>query len=65
MKAIHLIAPSGASLDIKSPLAAMEWLKSQGIQIVAGNPETLRDFIGKQIAVWGKFVIENNIKETQ
>jgi len=24
----------------------------------------LRDFIGKQIAVWGKFVIENNIKET-
>ena len=33
MKAIHLIAPSGASLDVKSPLAGMEWLKSQGIQI--------------------------------
>jgi hypothetical protein len=25
----------------------------------------LRDFIGKQIALWGKFVIENNIKEAQ
>lgn len=33
MKAIHLIAPSGASLDVKSPIAGMEWLKSQGIQI--------------------------------
>ncbi len=33
MKAIHLIAPSGASLDVKTPLAGMEWLKSQGIQI--------------------------------
>jgi len=33
LKAIHLIAPSGASLDVKSPLAGMEWLKSQGIQI--------------------------------
>ena len=33
MKAIHLIAPSGASLDVKSPLAGMQWLKSQGIQI--------------------------------
>jgi tripartite-type tricarboxylate transporter receptor subunit TctC len=49
---------------LKTP-AVSEKLKSQGIQIVAGNPETLRDFIGKQIAIWGKFVIENNIKETQ
>ena len=32
--------------------------------IVAGNPEVLNNFIGKQIALWGKFVIENNIKET-
>jgi tripartite-type tricarboxylate transporter receptor subunit TctC len=49
---------------LKTPAVASK-LKSQGIEIVAGNPETLRDFIGKQIAVWGKFVIENNIKETQ
>jgi len=34
---IHLIAPSGASLDDKSPLAGIEWLKSQGIAIQ--NPD--------------------------
>ena len=33
MKAIHLIAPSGASLDVKSPILGIEWLKSQDIQI--------------------------------
>ena len=33
MKSIHLIAPSGASLDAKSPLAGIEWLRSQGIDI--------------------------------
>ncbi len=33
MKAIHLIAPSGASLDDKSPLAGIDWLKRQGIAI--------------------------------
>ena len=33
MKTIHLIAPSGASLDAKSPLSGIEWLSSQGIQI--------------------------------
>jgi tripartite-type tricarboxylate transporter receptor subunit TctC len=48
---------------LKTPSVADKF-KAQGIEIVAGNPETLRDFIGKQIAVWGKFVIENNIKET-
>jgi tripartite-type tricarboxylate transporter receptor subunit TctC len=48
---------------LKSPTVATK-LKTQGIQIVAGGPETLRDFIGKQIAIWGKFVIENDIKET-
>ena len=37
MISIHLIAPSGASLDDKSPLAGIEWLKSQGIAI--HNPE--------------------------
>ncbi len=48
---------------LKTPAVADKF-KAQGIEIVAGNPEALRDFIGKQIAVWGKFVIENNIKET-
>ena len=33
MKTIHLIAPSGASLDAKSPLLGIEWLSAQGIQI--------------------------------
>jgi tripartite-type tricarboxylate transporter receptor subunit TctC len=49
---------------LKTPAVA-DKLKTQGIQIVAGDPEMLRDFIGKQIALWGKFVIENNIKEAQ
>ena len=31
MKSIHLIAPSGASLDDQSPLVGINWLKSQGI----------------------------------
>ena len=48
---------------LKTPAVA-DKLKAQGIVIVAGNPEVLNNFIGKQIAVWGKFVIENNIKET-
>ena len=48
---------------LKSPAVADKF-KAQGIDIVGGSTETLRDFIGKQIAVWGKFVIENNIKET-
>ncbi len=33
MKSIHLIAPSGASLDSKSPLAGISWLESQGIAV--------------------------------
>jgi tripartite-type tricarboxylate transporter receptor subunit TctC len=49
---------------LKTP-SVSEKLKSQGIEIIAGNPEALRDFIGKQIGIWGKFVIENNIKEAQ
>jgi tripartite-type tricarboxylate transporter receptor subunit TctC len=48
---------------LKTPAIASKF-KAQGIEVVGGSPETLRDFIGKQIAIWGKFVIENNIKET-
>ncbi|QWE15962.1 LD-carboxypeptidase [Polynucleobacter sp. AP-Nino-20-G2] len=33
MKYIHLIAPSGASLDASSPLAGIEWLRQQGIEV--------------------------------
>jgi tripartite-type tricarboxylate transporter receptor subunit TctC len=48
---------------LKTPVVA-EKFKSQGIEIIGGTPETAREFIGKQIGIWGKFVIENNIKET-
>lgn len=33
MKSIHLIAPSGASLDNKSPLAGADWLERQAITV--------------------------------
>ena len=48
---------------LKTPAVA-EKFKAQGIQIIGGTPEAAQDFIGKQIGIWGKFVIENNIKET-
>jgi len=48
---------------LKTPAIA-EKFKVQGIEIVASSPEATREFIGKQVASWGKFVIENNIKET-
>lgn len=34
MKQIHLIAPSGASPDTRSPLAGINWLKQQGIEVL-------------------------------
>ncbi len=33
MKSIHLIAPSGASLDAKSPLAGIDWFEKNGFSI--------------------------------
>jgi len=48
---------------MKTPAVADKF-KAQGIEVVGGTPEALREWIGKQIAIWGKFVIENNIKET-
>ncbi len=33
MKQIHLIAPSGASLDNKSPLAGIDWLEQKSIAV--------------------------------
>lgn len=34
MKQIHLIAPSGASLDTRSPQAGIDWLVQQGIEVL-------------------------------
>ena len=34
MKKIHLIAPSGASLDASSPLQGIEWLQKQGVEVL-------------------------------
>lgn len=34
MKQIHLIAPSGATLDTRSPLLGIEWLQKQGIEVL-------------------------------
>jgi muramoyltetrapeptide carboxypeptidase len=33
LKSIHLIAPSGANLDNKSPLAGVDWLEKQSISV--------------------------------
>lgn len=33
MKQIHLIAPSGASLDTRSPSEGIDWLKQQGMEV--------------------------------
>lgn len=37
-------------------------LEAQGIEILGGTPEAARDFIARQIKVWGKVVKDNNIK---
>lgn len=37
-------------------------LEAQGIEILGGSPEAARDFIARQIDLWGKVVRENNIK---
>jgi muramoyltetrapeptide carboxypeptidase len=34
LKSIHLIAPSGASLETRTPLVGIEWLKKQGIEVL-------------------------------
>lgn len=47
---------------LKTPAVA-EKLKTQGIQILSLNPDAANAFVAKQIGVWGKFVIQNNIKE--
>jgi muramoyltetrapeptide carboxypeptidase len=33
LKSIHLVAPSGASLDNKSPLAGIDWLERQSVAV--------------------------------
>jgi len=39
-------------------------LDDQGIDIVAGGPEVFNPFLDKQMDTWGKFIIDNKIKET-
>jgi len=34
LKQIHLIAPSGTSLDTRSPLQGIQWLQKQGIEVL-------------------------------
>ncbi len=50
------------AIALKTPAIAKK-LDEQGIDVVAGGPEVLRDFIDKQMGIWGKFVVENNIRE--
>ena len=38
-------------------------LDDQGIDILAGNPETFNTFLDKQMNIWCKFVIDNKIRE--
>lgn len=39
-------------------------LQDQGINIIAGGPEVFNPFLDKQMNTWGKFIIDNKIKET-
>jgi tripartite-type tricarboxylate transporter receptor subunit TctC len=53
---------SAVNRALKTP-AVKERLEAQGIVIAGGEPEVLQSFVAKQIALWGKFVIQNGIKE--
>jgi tripartite-type tricarboxylate transporter receptor subunit TctC len=48
---------------LRSPDVAAR-LKAQGIDVQALGPKPAQDFVNKQIDVWGKFVKENDIKES-
>jgi len=48
---------------LKSPDIASR-MKTQGIEISALGPKAGQDFINRQIDIWGKFVRDNNIKQT-
>jgi tripartite-type tricarboxylate transporter receptor subunit TctC len=48
---------------LKTPDVANR-LKAQGIDVQALGPKPAQDFVNKQIDIWGKFVKDNNIKET-
>lgn len=38
-------------------------LDEQGIDVIAGGPEIFNPFLDKQMNIWGKFIIDNKIKE--
>ena len=48
---------------LRSPDVAAR-LKAQGIDVQALGPKPGQEFINKQIDIWGRFVKENNIKES-
>ncbi len=48
---------------LKTPDVANR-LKAQGIDVQALGPKPAQEFVSKQIDIWGKFVKDNNIKET-
>ncbi len=47
---------------LKTPEIAKK-MDEQGIDIIAGGPEVFNPFLEKQMSIWGKFVIDNKIKE--
>ncbi len=70
-----IIAPAKTPKDIVQKMnAAMvavlkrpdiaKKLDDQGIDIIAGGPEVFNPFLDKQMDTWGKFIIDNKIKET-
>ncbi|MDH4395163.1 MAG: tripartite tricarboxylate transporter substrate binding protein [Limnobacter sp.] len=47
---------------LKSPAIAKR-LDEQGIDIIGGDPAYAKDFVEKQMGIWGKFVTDNKIKD--
>jgi tripartite-type tricarboxylate transporter receptor subunit TctC len=59
----ELVARMNAEINkaLKNPDIAKR-LDAQGIDIIGGPPEVARNFIQKQMEIWGKVVKENSIK---
>ena len=67
-----VIAPAKLSADLtkrmsdeinkalKTPSVAKK-LAEQGIDVIGGTPEVFRNFVDKQIDIWGRVVKENGI----
>ena len=59
----EIVARMNAELNkiMKQPDMAKR-LDTQGIDVMGGTPDQAREFIEKQMDIWGKVVRENNIK---